>query len=229
MTEPETCREAVWQAMTRLERRHGRQIFDLDEIAAEVMTTWTRWERSTVRTHVSSHMCRDAPVHQWPDLERVDRGRYRRIPHAELEAAGVVDSLSVSTAARGTETGHEFEARARRVLSELWQVDLQPRAVRLGGAVDKRFDLVSTDGAIVGDAKRYKSLKTPAAKWSTIAEYVWLLQHVPAGARTFLVFGGDIDVPMRWLHRFRPLARPVTFYYLDEEDELHQIADETGG
>jgi len=111
-------------------------------------------------------------------------------------------------------TGAEFEAYARRHLSTAWGVDLRPGRVLVGGKVEKSFDLVGADGRIVGDAKWYKNLRTPAAKWSTIAEYVWLLQRVDA-ERAFLVFGQDAAVPERFLDRFRALVDPVEFYFLD--------------
>lgn len=76
-----TCRDAVLDAFTRLERRHGRNTFDLTEVVTETLTIDPGFAESTVRTHVTSRMCADAPDHHgtvYADLERVDRGRYRR-------------------------------------------------------------------------------------------------------------------------------------------------------
>lgn len=221
MTEPNTCREAVLEAMGLLERRHARTVFGLDEIVAEVMGTWSQWKRSTVMTHVSSHMCRDAPTHLNPDLDRVGRSKYRLagIPAA---VALPVASVSMLESIDASESGQAFEARARNILARSWSVDLRPAAVMLPGGVRKRFDLVSPDGQWVGDAKRYTTLRTPAAKWSTIAEYVWLLQKLHADVSTFIVFGGDEDVPVRWLRRFGALAHPVAFYFI-EDDEVRGV------
>lgn len=57
-----------------------------------------------------------------------------------------------------------FEAYARRYFSELWQVDLQERRVDVAGKVPWKFDLVSPDGLVVGDAKWLKNVAVPAAK-----------------------------------------------------------------
>ncbi len=76
-----TCRDEVLAAFDRLERRHGSTTFDLAEIVREVEAAGTSYEESTIRTHVSSRMCADAPDHHgttYADLERVGRGRYRR-------------------------------------------------------------------------------------------------------------------------------------------------------
>jgi len=50
--------------LTRLELRRGRQVFRLAEILAEVNTAGTRYRDSTIRTHISSRMCGNAPDHQ---------------------------------------------------------------------------------------------------------------------------------------------------------------------
>ena len=71
----------VLAAFERLERKTGNRDFALKEIVHEVLSSGTRLKESTVRTHVVSVMCRDAPVNHalvFDDLERVDRGVYRR-------------------------------------------------------------------------------------------------------------------------------------------------------
>ena len=73
---------------------------------------------------------------------------------------------------------------------------------------------MSQDHKVVGDAKWLKNIPVPAAKWQAIAEYIWLLQKVPAD-RVFMVFGQDVEVAERYLQRVRPLTAPVEFYYLD--------------
>jgi hypothetical protein len=109
----------------------------------------------------------------------------------------------------------DFEEYARRYFSELWGVELQPRNVTIEGTVPWKFDLVSPDFRYVGDAKWLKNIKVPAAKWQAIAEYVWLLQKIPA-EKTFIVFGQDAEVAERFLKRVRALTEPVEFYFLDE-------------
>ena len=114
----------------------------------------------------------------------------------------------------GVDSGPTFEAFARRYFSDLWRIELTPASVNVAGVVPKKFDLVSADGRYVGDAKWYKNIPVPAAKWSTISEYVWLLQQVKA-EKVFIVFGNDVEVVERYLVRFEPLIRPVEFYFLD--------------
>lgn len=76
-----TCRDEVLAAFQRLEARHGRDAFELAEIVQEVQAAGNSYKESTIRTHVTSRMCADAPDHHattYADLERLDRGRYRR-------------------------------------------------------------------------------------------------------------------------------------------------------
>lgn len=114
----------------------------------------------------------------------------------------------------GVTDWRDFEDYARSYFSDLWHVNFQPRSIRVGGFVDWKFDLVTADHQIVGDAKWLKNVPVPAAKWQGISEYVWLLQKVQA-ERVFMVFGLDAEVAERYLKRMRPITAPVEFYYLD--------------
>jgi hypothetical protein len=115
-----------------------------------------------------------------------------------------------------------FEALARQVLGAHFGTILEARQV---DGVPKRFDLVSRDGTIVGDAKYFTLVggqRLPPAKFSVIAEHVWLLEHTRARTR-FLVFGNEREVPLRWLARYGSLVVGVTFYFLTDQGELEQL------
>lgn len=109
-----------------------------------------------------------------------------------------------------------FEDLAREVMSTHFGVPLTPGEVP---GVPKRFDLVSPDKDIVGDAKYFtlvRGQRLPPAKFSVIAEHVWLLEKTGAPI-TFLVFGNDCEVPARWLRRYGTLASGVAFYFLTDD------------
>ncbi len=116
----------------------------------------------------------------------------------------------------------QFEDLARQVFSQRFGVPLRPGQV---AGVPKLFDLVSPDGDIIGDAKYYTLVNgqhLPPAKFSIIAEHVWLLEKTQA-RRKFLVFGNDIEVPKRWLARYGHLRGDVVFYFLTDEGELFEL------
>lgn len=74
-------RDEVLGALDRLERRHGRREFQLSDIVTEVLAFTDSYEEATIRTHITSRMCGNAPDHHattFDDLERVGRGTYRR-------------------------------------------------------------------------------------------------------------------------------------------------------
>ena len=110
----------------------------------------------------------------------------------------------------------EFESDLRKFLRGLWGVELAERSVLIG-AVTKKFDLVSEDKAYVGDAKYLKNNLVPAAKFSTIAEYVWLLSKTQAKHK-FLVFGNDRELPEHWLKRFGSILGDVELYFFAGSD-----------
>ncbi len=116
----------------------------------------------------------------------------------------------------------QFEDLARQVFSQKYGTPLRPRKI---AGVPKLFDLVSSDGEIVGDAKYYTLVggqHLPPAKFSIIAEHVWLLEKTQARHK-FLVFGNDIEVPRRWLARYGHLRGEVAFYFLTDEEEVMEI------
>ena len=93
--------------------------------------------------------------------------------------------------------------------------------------VRKQFDFVSPDRQVVGDAKYYTrvgGIGLPPAKFSIIAEHVWLLEKTRARTK-FLVFGNDRKVPTLWLGRYGNLAIGVAFYFLSDEGLLELLAD----
>lgn len=76
-----TCRDEILAAFERLENRHGRRDFALAEVVLEVQAGGSDCTESTIRTHVTSVMCRDSPVNHgtvYDDLRRIGRGQYER-------------------------------------------------------------------------------------------------------------------------------------------------------
>ena len=108
-----------------------------------------------------------------------------------------------------------FQENTKKALEKIWNVKFSEKKINIGGLL-KTFDYVSEDEEYIGEAKFYKSLKTPAAKFSIIAEYVWLLEKTNA-KKKFLIFGNDIEVPERWLKRFGFITN-VEFYFYDMKE-----------
>lgn len=112
-----------------------------------------------------------------------------------------------------------FEHSARYRMSLYFKNELMSRQ-RKGWP--KLFDMVSADFRIVGDAKYLSMVRgkyIPPAKFSVIAEHVWLLEKIDAEIR-FLVFGNDIRVPKEWLRRYGELVNSVKFYFLTESGDI---------
>lgn len=115
-----------------------------------------------------------------------------------------------------------FERMAARAASARYKTPLSP--AKLSG-VPKTFDLVSDDRRTVGDAKYYTLVggsRMPPAKFSVIAEYVWLLEKT-GSPNTFLLFGNDRRVPEEWLKRYGHLAGRTAFHFLDNDGTLHDL------
>jgi len=116
----------------------------------------------------------------------------------------------------------EFETLARERMSKHLGVALAER--QLPG-VPKKFDMVSTDGTVVGDAKCLTLVhgqRLPPAKFMEIAGHVWLLERTTA-RRRFLVFGNQRRVSEWWLEKYGGLVTGVEFYFLADDGTLEQL------
>jgi protein gp37 len=119
----------------------------------------------------------------------------------------------------------DFEKLAQRAMEALFGTPLAGSRV---DGIRKIFDFVSHDHRIVGDAKYFAMVqgeRLPSAKFSIIAEHVWLLEKTSA-ERRFLVFGNDRRVPIEWLERYGHLVRSVEFYFLDAAGRLQRLNEE---
>jgi hypothetical protein len=73
-------REEILDAIPAIRSRRGSEVFTPQDVVDELRRRGSKYGDSTIRTHVVSRMCRDAPVNHavvYADLERVDRGEYR--------------------------------------------------------------------------------------------------------------------------------------------------------
>jgi hypothetical protein len=73
-----SCREEILSAI----RRHRLTEFSAQDLVEIFRLEGSRYAASTVRTHVTSRMCGNAPDNHatvYADLKRVGRGRYRAL------------------------------------------------------------------------------------------------------------------------------------------------------
>lgn len=109
-------------------------------------------------------------------------------------------------------TWQEFEVFARARMSREFDTELVAGGV---SGVPKKFDMLSRDSQVVGDAK-YLTLvrgeRIPPAKFMEVAGRVWLLGRV-AAERRFLVFRNQREVPEAWLRKYGVLVGGVEFYF----------------
>jgi hypothetical protein len=143
-------------------------------------------------------------------------------PVVQLASPGWASRRDLVTEVQERLTPRAFEDLARTVMSKHFGVPLVPGQVP---GVHKEWDMVSADGDIVGDAKYFTLVhgqRLPPAKFSVIAEHVWLLEKTGAPL-TFLVFGNDRQVPEFWLQRYGSLVSGVSFYFLADDGTLEVL------
>lgn len=102
-----TVRSDILTVVRSLVMRRDDDTFSMAEVLEAMHRAGTRHADQTIRTHVGSVMCINAPSNHavgYPDFERIDRGRFRLVerestaaPTAARRAAGAQDQ-SLSTA-----------------------------------------------------------------------------------------------------------------------------------
>jgi hypothetical protein len=82
-----TARDEILATVQKLAGQSSDGTFTLMQVLTEMRRAGSRYAESTIRTHVTSRMCADAPIHHartYDDLERLGNGRYRlQIPPAK--------------------------------------------------------------------------------------------------------------------------------------------------
>ncbi len=75
-----SCRDEILICARKLFHQSGRDVFHISDILDEMNRLGTIYPESTIRTHVTSRMCANAPKnhpHKYNDLIRVARGKYK--------------------------------------------------------------------------------------------------------------------------------------------------------
>lgn len=75
-----TCREEVLEAARAVMQSSGLDHFTIPEVLSHMSRNGTRYADSTIRTHIVSRMCANAPENHavtYRDFMRTDRGEYQ--------------------------------------------------------------------------------------------------------------------------------------------------------
>lgn len=116
----------------------------------------------------------------------------------------------------------EFEEFARKTMSHYLGVKLIEKNP---SGFPKKFDMVSPDEDIVGDAKfltLVQGKRLPPAKFMEISGHVWLLEKVEA-KRRFIVFGNQRRVPEWWLEKYGKLLHNTEFFFIDTNGKVERL------
>ena len=82
-TTKHSCRDQILEAAVAVTARSGLDHFSIPEIISYMTSQNTRFAESTIRTHIVSRMCANAPENHavtYRDLLRTDRGEYQLLP-----------------------------------------------------------------------------------------------------------------------------------------------------
>lgn len=122
-----------------------------------------------------------------------------------------------------------FEEKARNAIEQELKIQLQSGKVNINGKF-KNFDLVNLKNKVVGDVKHYKTTaggNRPSAKFSTLNEYVWLMQLLEKFDNTkwrkLFVVGEDLEMIKKYIIEFEKWLGDIEFYYYSEQTGIKKI------
>lgn len=74
-----TCREEILISVKHIIQAKGMNEFTILEVLHHMGNNGTHFRESTIRTHITSRLCANAPNHHSPaydDFERIGKGTY---------------------------------------------------------------------------------------------------------------------------------------------------------
>jgi len=184
------------------------------------------WANDRTHTHALNGWLAAGYKVKYVDLEREVVEFIKEGIHIDFSSRdkrkNVVKSRISPDLSKAVSNAKEFEDLARRVMSEYFGVELRERKKP---GWPKKFDLVSPDYRIVGDAKYFTMVRgkhLPPAKFAVISEHVWMLENIDAEIK-FLVFGNDKRVPLEWLKRYGKTVKTVKFYFINNKGQIEEL------
>ena len=128
-----------------------------------------------------------------------------------------------------TSSWFDFENNARKVIESELNIALPCGKIAINGKF-KNFDLLNEEEKVVGDVKHYKTTSggnRPSAKFSTLNEYVWLMQLLEKFDghkwRKLLVIGEDLEMVKKYIDEFEKWLGDIEFFFYSKNSGLKKI------
>lgn len=176
-----TCREEILDVASFL-LNGARDSFTPIEVVDEMRRRGSRYAESTIRTHVTSLMCINAPINHpttYPDFERVDRGQYRFVdsngaPNRESSLKSPMtpvtrDSLAEVPAGNSGVQRHA-ETVALRALAAQYGFNLNPERISLPSGVRVEVDGMSHDPPVLVEVWAHQGTPKPAQRNKVLSD-----------------------------------------------------------
>lgn len=191
-----TCRDEVLVAARRLATASPDECFTIDDVVQAMARVGTRYPASTIRTHVSSRMCVNAPAHhatRYADLVRDSHGRYRlnapsspqtghdhapappKPPRPAAQRLVTAEPPAADERSGDSRVQRDAEHVILAALSQALGVALAPRRVHLPGGAYIDVDGASDQPPILVEAWAHQGPPKVAQKHKVLADALKLL------------------------------------------------------
>ena len=173
-----TCRDEILDAAQFfLQRNDGT--FTPAEMVAEMRSRGSNYAESTIRTHVTSVMCKDAPVNHltsYDDLDRVGFAQYRlngELPQsftARDAPPAVVEQVLESSPAGSSKVQREAESVVLGALATQLGIELRPERLVLPNGSYVEVDGVSHTPPVLVEVWAHQGAPKVAQRHKVLAD-----------------------------------------------------------
>lgn len=182
-----TCREEVLSVVASLVG--PRNDFTLTQVIDEMKRRGTRYAEGTVRTHVTSFMCVNAPASHsttYGDFERLGRGHYRLVDSSVLATKEAVrqtlpsspsEEVLSEVPAGNSKVQRDAEGVALEILSRQLELELRPERIHLPDGDRVEVDGVSHDPPVLVEVWTHQGRPKPAQRNKVLSDAL-KLQYV---------------------------------------------------
>jgi len=176
-----TCRDEILDVVALLVD-DANDSFTIVEVVEEMRRRGSRYAESTIRTHIGSFMCSNAPDHHgttYQDFERLDRGRYRILDGARTPNQPSTHSTSIlpiteksliTVPAGNSDVQRQAETIALQALAQQIGVELRPERVTFPSGAHVELDGVSHEPPVLVEVWAHQGALKPAQRNKVLSD-----------------------------------------------------------
>lgn len=208
-----TCRDEILEVANSLVK-DGNGSFTIVQVISEMRRRGSRYAESTIRTHVTSFMCSNAPENHsttYQDFERIDRGLYRILDGAapilssgrQTPTVPTLEETLATVSAGNSDVQRHAETIALKALAQQIGIELRPERITFASGARVELDGVSRDSPTLVEVSAHQGDLKPAQRNKVLSDALKLkyVNDVLGGGYRMILCLTDVDAAAPFVGR----------------------------